>query len=385
MWSQQSPAKTNWSGGSIQPSDVLYYYDGPILFSAAVGLTDFLFYKVEELDGSDLFLITHTTDTIIEAVKKGALSLRGALTNPDYWILDVDAAMQVRRYWSVREEDLPSDFLPEAGLGLYPQNTPVADTIEQASSFFSVKFSGEGLTNKGMPFGIFKGLVDDAYEALKKIFPAPVVNAKSLGRNFDFDILQPRFSSLIIAIREPTVHVESLKADVRKDLDLQAVQKGLQDSRREFFENMSEIVSEAQKGEIKESFASQHFYTLDQVSQILPTETNSIDRVEFRSEAASITQALSIDDRLGVRMRAAHRMAEASEREMTGTVVEINAESATLVIKNAHSRQTTCVFNREAFDKLSISVGSRLLISGEFRRRSRRDLIVVQGPVRVLS
>ena len=68
------------------PKTVLYYYDGPTVFTAVIGLLEFLFYKIDEGTNSDLFLIAPTTQKVIEALQKRSLSLRGALVLSEFWI-----------------------------------------------------------------------------------------------------------------------------------------------------------------------------------------------------------------------------------------------------------------------------------------------------------
>lgn len=383
MWTIDSPGMTDWGAGPITPVDVLYFYDSPLLFRARIGLSDFLVYKVEERSESGLFLVVPTSERIVEAVKKGVLSLRGALDSSSYWILDVGPKFDVYQYWKVLPSDLPGDFLPEAGLGILAHKLPVADTIEQAISFFSVKFTGEEMTEKAMPFSLFKGLVENVYDAIRKIFRAPVVGSASLNRILDFEVFQPRFSSLVIAIKEPKLDLLRLKDDIRQKVHEDLVLTEAVDQRHEFFKNMSAIVDEAKRGELKKSFANEHFYTLDQVNDIVPSDTNKLDRVEFRSQGASSPQVLTVDHKLGERIRQAYRVAESSKRNTTGAVIDVNGESATLVIKDYHHRQITCVFDRDTFDRADFELGDRISVSGEFRKRKRRDKLMVDEIIKV--
>lgn len=63
-----------------------------------------------------------------------------------------------------------------------------------------------------------------------------------------------------------------------KDVDFTA---DFEKNRTELFSNIQEIVQEAEKGRLKKSFAEDHFYTLAQINEVLPTEANSLDFVEF--------------------------------------------------------------------------------------------------------
>ncbi len=134
MWIPDHTPLTNWNGGKVIPKLVLYSYDGPVIFTASVGLTDFIFYKVGEDSNSDLYLIAPTSDSIISALKTQTLSLRGALSQSTCWLVDVAPDNEVRRFWPVQPKDIPIDVLPDFGLALAPSKTPVADILEQAIS-----------------------------------------------------------------------------------------------------------------------------------------------------------------------------------------------------------------------------------------------------------
>lgn len=48
-------------GTVISPTRVLYAYDGPAIFTAKVGIEEYLFYKADELEESDIFLAAEIT------------------------------------------------------------------------------------------------------------------------------------------------------------------------------------------------------------------------------------------------------------------------------------------------------------------------------------
>jgi hypothetical protein len=384
MWSPDSPALTQWNGGKIVPKTVLYYYDGPTVFTADVGLTEFLFYKIDEDANSDLFLIAPTNRKIIGALEKRSLSLRGALANSmEFWILDVARDQEVRRYWKLEISDIGEDMLPDNGLALAPLTSPAADFIEQALSFFSTRFTGENLTESSVPFVRFKQIVDAAYDSFRRIFPAPVLENRSLARSLDFGLLQPKFSSLIIAIDRPSIDKTDAKKYIHGQIDEKKFHLAFEKNRTDFFDRMGELLTEAKKGEIKKAYAVEHFYTLDQVNNIVPTTANSIDRVEFRAQAPSLNP-VSIDDQLGDKFRQAHKIAERAPRQMTGVVVDINDASGTLVIRGEDARQITCIFERSEYENLSVSTGDKIRVRGIFTRRKRRDLILINAPPQIL-
>jgi hypothetical protein len=61
----------------ISPMRVLYEYDGPAIFTAMIGLSEFLFYKADELEECDVFVAAETDDATVDLVLSGRLSVRG--------------------------------------------------------------------------------------------------------------------------------------------------------------------------------------------------------------------------------------------------------------------------------------------------------------------
>jgi hypothetical protein len=385
MWSPSRPALTDWSGGKVVPKTVLYYYDGPTIFTANVGLIEFLFYKIDEGVNSDLFLIAPTSSRVINALQQKTLSVRGALASAvDFWIVDVAGSQDVRRFWKIELADIDSDLMPDFGLALGPLKAPAANFVEQAESFFSALFIGDILTQSRIPFLRFKALVEASYASFRKIFPAPVVDDRSLERSLDFDLLQPKFSSLIIAIDKPKIDFAAARKYVNARIDENAFAQIFEENRLNFFNDMSELLQVAEKGEIKRSYAVEHFYTLDQVNDLVPTSYNDLDRLEFRSQLPSLSP-LIVDDRLGDKLRSAHQIAEHAPRQITGVIVDINEASKTLVILNEHARQVTCTFERGIYQSLMVSIGDKIRVRGNFIRRKRRDRIHVDSTPQIIS
>jgi hypothetical protein len=357
----------------------------PIVFTAQVGLTDFLFFKIGEDSNSDLYLIAPTSDATVEAIKRQSLSIRGALEQTLRWVVDVAPDNEVRRYWKVEPNDIPRSVLPSFGLALTPTKASVADILEQAIAFFSARFTGENLSRTSIPFIRFKMLIDAAYDSFRKIFPAPFYGNRSLNRSLGFDILQPKFSSLIIAIDQPRIDDNDVRKYVETPpVDYSMFAQAFEKNRQDFFDRMAELVSEAEKGDIKKSYAVEHFVTLDQVNEIVPTSSNELDRVEFRSHTPFL-KPVEIDDRLGDKFREAYRIAELEPRNLTGVVVEINDLSSTFVIRDESGRQTTCVLGPYINDiSHGLSLGDRVSVRGDFTRRSRRDKVIIDTTPRLL-
>jgi len=124
-------------------------------------------------------------------------------------------------------------------------------------------------------------------------------------------------------------------------------------------------------------FAVEHFDILYQINDIVPNKYSDIDIVEFASGQETSVAPVTIDHEQGDRVQDAYRLAEGSERVLSGVVFEINDDSATFVMRDAIFRQTTCVVDWDIFKDLEFSIGSSVKVRGVFIRRRRRDKIMV--------
>ncbi len=112
MWTPEShPVK--WDKIKLRPVDVLYHYDEPLIFTVNFGPAIFLAYKVGSGTVHNRFLMVPTFDAALAELKAGRLSVRGALDQQTYWIIDADEHLQVKVAWQVSDADRPS-FYPSA-------------------------------------------------------------------------------------------------------------------------------------------------------------------------------------------------------------------------------------------------------------------------------
>ena len=84
LWSPSDAPISSDLVNHLVPSEVIYFYDGPILFTMKMGFLDVLVYKVDENDELDLFLLKLISGEEISRLRQGRLSLRGALQAPSY-------------------------------------------------------------------------------------------------------------------------------------------------------------------------------------------------------------------------------------------------------------------------------------------------------------
>jgi hypothetical protein len=88
--------------GNLAPSEVLYDFDGPRIFSAQSPLGDLLCFLVDD-DGAELrFIAAPTNPDILAKLKDGIRSVRDALDQPWVWFVDLGYDGQPRAAWRAR-------------------------------------------------------------------------------------------------------------------------------------------------------------------------------------------------------------------------------------------------------------------------------------------
>jgi hypothetical protein len=146
-------------------------------------------------------------------------------------------------------------MLPKRGLGLFASaGRTLPDTLQQALAFFSVKFTGEQLTHDVIRFSRFKSLIDNVYDSVKRIFPPLTINGKVFSREVDYDIFQPKLSSLVVSIKEPVVNIQKIKTRANVDVSGADFAGHFQHSRDDFLVRVNAVVRHAEKGELKQPF-----------------------------------------------------------------------------------------------------------------------------------
>ena len=371
-------------GFKITPDEVLYQYDGPLLFTARLGLVPSLCYKLEELGQSDLYLMSQWRDEAIKALREGKLSVRGALTSDAYWVVEADRAGCVLRHWPVLPENLPVDFLPPPRRGLHERFGDAPDTLEEVGAFFAVKFSGAELREGAISFRTFKGLVDNVYELVNRVFRPAVLEGRRGNGAFDFEIAQPKLASLLISVKSPILDIDAVRRRTKNtDLTLGLdIAQGMDETRDEFFSNAEEIVRAASLGELNRVFRAEHFSWLDVVADLVPEEDGDFDSVEINAATSQGSRHLLIGKAAGQRIRDAHKLAQREPVQLRGKIVESNDISGTFVLRDVGGRDTTCKLPTEMYRGAQraglIKNGAKVTVRGDRIRRKRRDLMEVR-------
>ena len=105
----------------IEPHEVLYDFDGPrtfTCFDAKGGLC--LAHWSDEDRRAIRYLVVPVTESSIQKLKTGEMSLREALDHPRLSLVEVMHTGEVIDAWQVKMDDLPEDAVPRPGTLLWP-------------------------------------------------------------------------------------------------------------------------------------------------------------------------------------------------------------------------------------------------------------------------
>ncbi len=381
MWSLTNPS--NHASGRITPTKVLYEYDGPLIFSANFGFMEAFFVKIDGLEESDLFVVTQIDSDLVNLIDAGQISVRSAFNRDFFWIVETKENLSIHRYWVCQKDELPEYFLPEKNTSLHRTHEFVPDSLDQLNAFFSVDYQGLGLKREIMRFSQFKQLIDSTHEAVRNIL-SPIVLLGSKTATFDFNISEPVFSSLVINIQTPTVNKTNVERKIRgQDMDIAVVNEQFSLQRDAFFDEMEEIIFQAERGSIEDSLVEERFSLLDRVQPVIPTEENQLSSVLFSANQGNKFAHLFVSEKAGGVINRAFRAAESRPVEEFGTVDVTNDPSRSFVIMSRRGKQVTCYATFENYQELKADPrfrnGVTLKARGHLTRRTRRDILHVDG------
>ena len=379
-WDASRPVQANWQGGPVQPCEVLYEVDGPTIFTAQVGLSNFLFFKHDETEDAEIFIAAAVSDADLDALRNGRISVRGALSYRDAWLVKANHDYEVQQY-QAHDYSSIEPFLPPKGLGLAAAFGAVPDSIEQADSFLSFKFVGQSMTEESMPLSVFKELVDNISALVRHtLLPKPLQKGRN-NRFFDVTIGQPKFASLLVSIKGFNFDYQGLR-DFKKTrhLEPELLRKEAVELGDDLWRSIAEISALADQGELELEKARLHRVFLEQIANIVPSSDNDLDRLEISYHRTSGPQVIMIDQASGDRLIQAGQLEGIERKSLTGVVVEINGDARTFIIKSATDRQTTVAPKWRVFEEMEknevLRRGVAMKITGAHWRRTRRDYMV---------
>ena len=382
MWSINEPSSRPWTTEPIVPDEVLYDFNGPLTFTASFGLFDALFHHVGVRGSSSFYAVVQSSVEAVDALRSGALSVRGALNSPTIWIVDLNNDFAVQRYWTCDQEEFPEKLLPKPNVPLRSDIEHAPDSLEEVNAYFSIAFRGEKLRRKSIPFNLLKSLIDNSYDAARRLLsPAFMAGAKS--GTYDFPVRAVP-GSLILTLEQPKINELYLrKRTVDAPLSVDDAQISFEKQRDLFLQETAGLVAEANGGHISDGLAEEHFALLSNLQQIIPSDGNKIDSVVFTARSGDIVKSVAVGERAGTIMHRAFKRIEKQSVTDIGRIEIVNSASKTFVYRSSRGRQVTCSVAYEAFQRLeetgNLHTGSTVRVKGHLTKRQNRDAMSADG------
>lgn len=149
--------------GALTPSEVLYEFEGPCIFTArAAHGAAVLAYLSEDLEDEQRlrYIVATTSEGTVDELKHGVISVREALDRGSLWVVDFDYGYRPVRAFSVRSEQLPEDAMPLRGTMLWSSLEPA----------LTVRLEGSDIQEGRIPAAAFTQAAEIAGKALKPVF-----------------------------------------------------------------------------------------------------------------------------------------------------------------------------------------------------------------------
>ncbi|WP_291847519.1 hypothetical protein [Bradyrhizobium sp.] len=376
-WKPTNEGFAAWTDQVIVPSEVLYAFDQPIVFVADVGLSSTLFVKFQENNDSNYYYACPIGEEHLSALKSNELSLRGALGYGPTSIVDLSDDFHVRRFWHDEISLWDDVMLPARRVGLASTGAPIWDSLEEARALLALTFQGTSLGRGQMPLGMLTALINKTHEAARRILVPPHL-AGLKSASIDFQVAQPKFSSLVVALRHPVFKHKLLKR-LNSDHASEELTTEIEDNSKEFVDNISELAASAEKGEISLAIAQERFASLEQIKSIVPTERNKLTELAITANSEHQRSLVVVTHETGDKIVRARKLIEAKPITDVGRIIQVNDKRSTVVYQSVRGKEVTFTMDEALFQSMEkenqLKLGNRIKTVGFLQRRARRDSI----------
>ncbi|TKD67695.1 DUF6575 domain-containing protein [Pseudalkalibacillus hwajinpoensis] len=102
--------------GPLKVLDIIFYYDGPRIFTCRNNSTEFLAFLVDELEKSDHWLFIPVSKSRVNEIKRGSKSIRDAITNAEDHLFEVHLPVTEGFKPTIDilcRGDVPDEYLPD--------------------------------------------------------------------------------------------------------------------------------------------------------------------------------------------------------------------------------------------------------------------------------
>ena len=365
---------------SIRPTEILYELDGePILFSSVSRTRSVICYKIDSALRQSQYIVSPTSDRILQDVRNGRMSLRAAVVQAWTWIVEAgDENFNVTQFWNVSSDLIPDDLLPKEGIAL-----PYLHMTE--SPYLSIKFCGGAIKNGTLPLVVIKTAVEEVYTSLLRIFATAAhraafgVTETRMRRAITIPTHEFSHASLTIAIEKPEIDISEIGSELIINLDL--ANKNMENAHENFLRSAEVIADAVDHHQDIGNIASDHLETLEILTRIIPGNNSFFNAVEINGRRSDkIARPSVIEGKHGQMLRELYDLASGSLQQLKGEVFLINGHSHQFTM-TVGDRDVTCVATTEAQqDQVDLlSKGDLVFVRGHLRKRQQRDLLKIQA------
>lgn len=191
LWEITTPESGN-DFSNIAPSEVLYEFDGPKIFTSLDGSHMCLWYECGEDIATNVirYLVAPVNSRIVEQLKNGTKTVFEALSQPWIWAVDVRDGNAEKSWILGSLDEVPPDAKPDKETPLWPELVPL----------LSYRLIGPGLQEGAIPASVVARAVSGATSAIKALLESvndtqsPVIGRPDEGFRRLYDVVAKRFA-----------------------------------------------------------------------------------------------------------------------------------------------------------------------------------------------
>ncbi len=344
----------------MKPSEVLYEFDGPRLFTARSQQGDLLYYLADQSGDVCRYIVAPTNANIVNQLKTGVRAVRDALNQPWVWFLDTEIGGSPVAAWLGTLADAPLDAVPAAGVMLWPHLAPV----------FAIRAIGAGLAEGAVPASVVRQVVDGATTALKKVAALVFQTTHAQGRKanairqfYDLPLHSIAYNSFEIAFRMPDGQ-QQLSGNVNNI-----------DATTSEFDAIGKLLDKALAWAMvdgqNEADNIIDIDLLEAIEKIVPPQTGIIKAVELRGSIFPPGCAnYHLTRNSTKRVRQALTTARATQErviKVTGLVRQLDVDELVFTLRETDDqKEHVCQFAQASFDDVfeAFNTDKRLTVSG---------------------
>ena len=390
-WTPETPADAVAAFGALQPTHILYELDNDVMLfvSATRRSLSVLCYKIDNDDGFSQYVVSPTSDIVIDKLINGNISLRMAVAQPWLWVVEAaNSDFAVRATWTLSPDSIPEAMLPKAGRSLFNSRSIILErtTVREKDAYLSVKFRGGDIRNGTIPFGVIKNSLEEVYRSLWRIFAPGIkratrnVNDKTLRRIVNIPTYEMAHASLLIEIEKPEIDLTVIRGNNEPEINVSDALINVDSAHRDFLNSTQVIRQTLQAGLITQNLADDNFDAIEAVASIVPRRNSFFNAIEINGRHPDrLIQPLVINAEQGNAIREVYENARFAIRTIEGEIFLVNSLSHQFTM-SAAARKVTCVATTDGQRArvATLQPGDRAIVRGYLTPRVQRDLMEMQ-------